>query len=561
MTNILIVEDEKIVAWDIKEALEKLGHRVVEGVTTASEAILTASVVKPDLVLMDIHLQGEMSGITAAEEIYRRYNIPVVYLTAYADEQTLAQATRTNPFGYLIKPFQSKQLHTTIQIALQRHQLEQSVKEQQIWLSDTLTSIGDAAIATDRSGAVTFMNPMAEHLTGWQQKDALGLSVNEVIPLIYDVNRELVENPGLQVMRLGYGLNLPDGCLLLTKGGTGRVISDSTAPIKNQAGEIVGSIMIFQDKTDCQDAQTHLLQHIQDLKSFQWSLVSKLQVKTTEHEQAIACIEILNRMIAQSRTAASEGEILNIILHELGVILEADYCWAALHNEKSATSTIVSEYINLDRQDVYASALGAEVDLQLYPNFYRYLFKKESWINPDSVVLPQPYQFPCSSAQQRLICPIVAFPQNSYIGEARVVGEMGIITTGKPSWTVAQVKLISRIVSYGVQLFRQPDYSEQDVVDTIERLTDLRNDFMSSVSEELLNPLLNMKKATEILRRLYQFLKDNPTQTGASQEEFIHQNLNQYLEIFQEEWQKEFDFVHDLLNFKFLHEFQDKGTN
>ena len=129
MTNILIVEDEKIVAWDIKEALEKLGYRVFEGVATASEAILTASLVKPDLILMDIQLQGEMDGIAAAEEIYRRYKIPVVYLTAYADEQTLARAIQTSPFGYLIKPFQSKQLHTTIQIALQRHQLEQSMKQ------------------------------------------------------------------------------------------------------------------------------------------------------------------------------------------------------------------------------------------------------------------------------------------------------------------------------------------------------------------------------------------------------------------------------------------------
>lgn len=561
MTNILIVEDEKIVAWDIKEALEKLGHRVFEGVATASEAILTASIVKPDLVLMDIQLQGEMSGITAAEEIYSRYNIPVVYLTAYADKQTLALATRTNPFGYLIKPFQSKQLHTTIQIALQRHQLEQSIKQQQAWLSDTLTSIGDAAIATDRSGAVTFMNPVAEHLTGWRQQDALGLDIDQVIPLIYDVNKEPVENPGLQVMRLGYALNLPDGCLLLAKDGTERVISDSAAPIKNQAGEIVGSIMIFQDRTDCQDAQTQLLQKVQDLKSFQWSLVSKLQVKTAEHEQAIACIEILNQMIAQARTAESESEILSIILDELGAILEADYCWAALHNEKSATSVIVSEYTNFDRQNVYPSALGAEVDLELYPNFYSYLFKKESWVNPDTVVIPKPYHFPCSDAQQRIICPIVAFPQNSYIGEVRVVGEIGIINTGKPFWTVAQVNLISRIVSYGVQLFRQPDYSDQDVANAIERLTNLRNDFMSSVSEELLNPLLNIKKATEILRRLMQFLKENSTQTEASQEQFIHQNLNQYLEIFQEEWQKEFDFVHDLLNFKFLYEFQDKDID
>jgi signal transduction histidine kinase len=84
---------------------------------------------------------------------------------------------------------------------------------------------------------------------------------------------------------------------------------------------------------------------------------------------------------------------------------------------------------------------------------------------------------------------------------------------------------------------------------------------MSSVSEELLNPLLNIKKATEILRRLLQFLKDNSTQSDNSREQFIQQNLNQYLEIFQEEWQKEFGFVHDLLNFKFLYELQDEDPD
>ncbi len=554
MAYILIVEDEKDVAWITKEALKELGHRVFDEVTTASEATLTASIIRPDLVLMDIQIEGEVNGIEAAEEIYRLHDIPVVYLTAYADEQTLAQATRTYPFGYVVKPFHIQQLHTTIQIALQRHQREQALKQQQAGLSDMLTSMGDAAIATDRRGVVTFMNPMAERMTGWRKKDALGQDINQVIPLIYALNREPVENPGLQVMRLGYALNLPDGCLLRTKDGTERVISDSAAPIKNRDGEIVGSIMIFQDKTDCQNVQPQLLRQIQDLTSFQWSFVSKLQVKTAVHEQAIACIEVLNRIIAQSRTATSEGEILNITLGELGTILDADYCWAALHNEKFAASEIVSEYINLDRQNVYSSALGTEVDLELYPNFYGYLFKKESWINPDTDVIPTPYRFPCSAAQQRLICPIEVVPKKSSLTEAQVVGEVGIITTGKPLWTVAQVKLISRIVSYGVQLFRQPDYSEQDVANATERLTRLRNDFRSSVSEELLNPLLNIKQATETLRRLLQIQKENPTQTDATQEQYI----NQYFETFQEEWQKEFDFVHDLLNFKFLYEVPDK---
>jgi PAS domain S-box-containing protein len=550
MTNVLIVEDEKIVVWDIKEALEKLGHNVFEGGATGEEAIQTASTIRPDLVLMDIQLEGEMNGITAAAEIYRRFNIPVVYLTAYADEQTLAQATLTNPFGYLIKPFQSKQLHTTIQIALQRHQLEQSAKNQQAWLSDTLTSIGDAAIATDLNGGVTFMNPMAEHLTGWQQSEILGKNINQVIPLIYQENREPVENPGIQVMRLGYPLNLPDGCVLRQKDGSERVISDSAAPIKNQDGEIVGSIMIFQDRTDSQNAQTELLENIRSLKSFQWTLISKLQVKTAEHQQAITCIEVLNQMIYQSRKAVSEYEILSLILRELGEAFDTDYCWASLHNEKSATSVIVSEYINRDRPNGYTSALRTEVNLQLYSNFYRHLFKKESWINPSLEVLPQPYHFPQDSAQQLLISPIVAFPRNSYEGEARIIGEVGLLATGKPPWTSPQVALISRIVSYGVQLFRQADYTDQNISEAIERITCLRDDFISSVSEELLHPLLNIKQAAEIIQNLVNFLEENPEKMDRFEVQIVSRILNEYLDVFKSEWQKEFDTIHDLLDFK-----------
>ena len=127
MTSILIVEDESIVAWDIQETLENLGYQVLSRVSSGEEAIQLSETNHPDLVLMDIRLDGEMNGIQAAQEIYTHLGIPIIYLTAHADEQTLGEATTTNPFGYLVKPFRSQELHTTIQVALQtekaRHNL------------------------------------------------------------------------------------------------------------------------------------------------------------------------------------------------------------------------------------------------------------------------------------------------------------------------------------------------------------------------------------------------------------------------------------------------------
>lgn len=122
--KILIVEDESIIAEDISDSLISLGYRISGMVYSGEEAIEAAAKFRPDLVLMDVNLQGEIDGITAAAEIRSRFQIPVVYLTAYADENTLRRVNATKPFGYIVKPFEEKNLHTTIQLALHRHEYD-----------------------------------------------------------------------------------------------------------------------------------------------------------------------------------------------------------------------------------------------------------------------------------------------------------------------------------------------------------------------------------------------------------------------------------------------------
>ena len=129
--QILIVEDERIVADDIKMRLQKLGYAVPGIVFSGEEAVKKAGDIRPDLVLMDIVLEGEMDGTKVASIIRSRFNIPVVYLTAYSDEKTLERAKITEPFGYIIKPYDDKCLYTTIEIAFYKRKMENRVKERE----------------------------------------------------------------------------------------------------------------------------------------------------------------------------------------------------------------------------------------------------------------------------------------------------------------------------------------------------------------------------------------------------------------------------------------------
>ena len=124
--RILVVEDEKIIALDLKRRLEKFGYLVVGLASRADEAVELAGNERPDLVLMDIRLKGDMDGIEAAKEINERFNIPVIYLTAHSDDETLKRAKQTDPYGYILKPFEEDDLRTTIELALHRSKMEKT---------------------------------------------------------------------------------------------------------------------------------------------------------------------------------------------------------------------------------------------------------------------------------------------------------------------------------------------------------------------------------------------------------------------------------------------------
>lgn len=290
--QILVVEDESIVAEDIKDTLEGLGYAVSAVVNSGKSAIEKAALTQPNLVLMDIRLKGKMDGVEAAEQIWERFKIPIVYLTANSDISTLERAKITGSFGYVTKPFRERELHSAVELALHRHQLERKLKEREEWLNTILASIGDAVIATDGNNCITLLNPAAEALTGWRQQDAVGRKSTEVFKILNEETRTEISSPITKALQEGVVAGLPEQTILIAKDGAEIPIDDSAAPIKDHTGAIAGAVLVFRDISERKEAEKSRL----------------AQARTQQLETEMAELERLNHL---------KDDFLSTVSHEL----------------------------------------------------------------------------------------------------------------------------------------------------------------------------------------------------------------------------------------------------
>jgi len=256
--KILVVEDNKIVQMDIQNRLKDLGYLVPAVASSGKEAIGIAGEIQPDLVLMDIVLKGEMDGVTAAKYIHDQLHIPVIYLTAYSDGDTMKRAKITEPFGYILKPFETKTLYITIEMALYKNQMERKLKESENWLSVTLRSVGDALITADNKGFVKFLNPVAETLTGWKNTDAAGKKASAVFIIKDEQTGEQIRNPINRALKEGMAIELGNHTLLVTKDGKEIPIEDTIAPIIDDKGITRGVVVVFRDDSKRRQAKKEL---------------------------------------------------------------------------------------------------------------------------------------------------------------------------------------------------------------------------------------------------------------------------------------------------------------
>lgn len=182
--RIFVVEDEAVVALDIRHRLQDLGYDVAGMASSGEDAMSAVGVSRPDVVLMDVNLGAGIDGIETAARIKEHFRIPVVYITAFSDNELISRIRVTEPFAYVLKPFEESELHAAIEIALLRHRLETTIREQKQLLAITLDNIDDGVIVAGTDGAIRYMNPVAEALTGWSVDEAVGRPLHDVYTVL-----------------------------------------------------------------------------------------------------------------------------------------------------------------------------------------------------------------------------------------------------------------------------------------------------------------------------------------------------------------------------------------
>lgn len=340
--NILIIEDESLVAEELSVRLGQLGHGVSAVVDNAADAFSFVSVVRPDLALVDINIKGSVNGIEVARRFREDFDLPVVFLTAHADGATLKEATATEPYGYLVKPFDKRSLAATLQTALRRRGAEDKLVKVERWLTTTMNSIGDAVISIDSLLRVSFINPVGERLTGWSFADAAGRPADEVLCLRTasgETFRDVIE----QAMSEGIVMNL-DEAELTTRDGRLLPIDDSVAPIRDDAGRITGLVVVFRDATARK-------QHTQELRQLHTELEDRVRIRTAQLQAANEDLAAFAQSIAHDLRAplrainAYTGRV--IAEHSTALTSEGQRLLNVVTSRANQMAAMIDDYLRL----------------------------------------------------------------------------------------------------------------------------------------------------------------------------------------------------------------------
>jgi PAS domain S-box-containing protein len=249
--SILIVEDSVTAVYVLKQTLESAGYAVIGSCDSGEAALGFVQFKRPDLILMDIIINGQMDGIQAASMVKRKYNIPSVFLTGLADRSTIDRAKVTEAYGYLTKPFDSREVIAVIEMALYKHDIESQLRRSEEKYFSTVTSISDAVVSVDRDSVITFMNPAAVNMTGWLAEEAIGCPVSAVLNCRNASTKQSDINPIQCSLGAGNLSRMPDNLLLVCKDGSALPIGESSlSPLNDSHGSFIGLIIVFKDIAD-----------------------------------------------------------------------------------------------------------------------------------------------------------------------------------------------------------------------------------------------------------------------------------------------------------------------
>ena len=236
--RILIVEDDAIVARDLKASLTKMGYFVTGVAAAGEEALEMAGENRPDLVLMDIMFDGDIDGIETAQRMRDHHDVPVIYLTAFGDQATFARAKQTLPLAFVLKPFDPKELYLTIETSLERRRLETDLETSEQRFIALAGVVRDGIVITDVEGGVTFINRVAESLTGFKSNDLKGTDWTQLLAPV-DGPRKSREAPWQESSG-------DKPAELHAKDGSTKFVRYDSVPIVDRKGNVRGVVFAFR---------------------------------------------------------------------------------------------------------------------------------------------------------------------------------------------------------------------------------------------------------------------------------------------------------------------------
>ena len=243
--KLLIVEDEPIVAVDLQYEAEGLGYNVTGLAESADTALMSVEENRPDLVLMDVGIDGSMDGIQTARLLRHAYQVPVVFLTSHSDHVTLSRASRELPYGYLTKPVRSEELHATLHVAFHKAAVDAQERESNRFLSMSVDGMHEAIVLVSAECLVQFMNPAAEEMSACSLSQAQGRHLSEVFPLT-DIYRQPIPLP----VKRGTAVALEQfGWLLLIPGQDRAIVDFNVRSVIAEDGSHGGHVLTLRNAT------------------------------------------------------------------------------------------------------------------------------------------------------------------------------------------------------------------------------------------------------------------------------------------------------------------------
>ena len=239
--SILIVEDAAIVSAHIKCAVENLGYKVKACLTSGEDALAYLEQEQPDIILMDIMLEGQLDGINTVKLINQQYGIPVIYLTAFSNASTIHRAKLTNPYGYLVKPLNERDLEIVLEIALHKHKIEQKLRENEQMLESIINAIGEAIITMDNDWKISHINDEAASITGWKKDKATDKILTEVV--------HLQDIQSMRILKLEdlSQITAPSRFLLTNRQGKKVWVGEGSAYPVQERHSAIGKVLVFKD--------------------------------------------------------------------------------------------------------------------------------------------------------------------------------------------------------------------------------------------------------------------------------------------------------------------------